>query len=136
VADTEKFILQVNQMAATVPVAAPWTAASATDWDSQTLETFKQANVPSPNGKALVDAGVEAVFAAEPRDVSLLFALFYTASGTNETTAPDINRLFSTAGRRLAVDLDPHGPAPRTPGAAGSACAADRADPVRGPRDH
>jgi monoamine oxidase len=98
VADTEKFIVQVNQMAATVPVQAPWTAASASDWDSQTLETFKQANVVSPNGRGLVDVGIEAVFAAEPRDISLLFVLFYTASATNETTAPDINRLFSTAG--------------------------------------
>jgi monoamine oxidase len=46
----------------------------------------------------MFDTGISAVFAAEPRDLSLLFAVFYTASGTNETTAPDINRLFSTGG--------------------------------------
>jgi monoamine oxidase len=85
-------------MAATVPVAAPWTASNATAWDSQTLETWKQNNLHTPNGQALLDAGIEAVFAAEPRDISLLFGLFYTASATNETTAPDINRLFSTPG--------------------------------------
>lgn len=97
-ADAEKAILQINQMAATVPVQAPWTASSATDWDSQTLETWEQNNLATPSGKALFDTGVAAVFAAEPRDVSLLFVVFYTASGTNETTAPDINRLFSTGG--------------------------------------
>jgi monoamine oxidase len=94
--DAEKAILQINNMATMVPVAAPWTASSATDWDSQTLETWEQNNLATPSGKALFDVGIEAVFAAEPRDVSLLFAVFYTASATNESTAPDINRLFST----------------------------------------
>ena len=94
--DAEKAILQMNQMAATVPVKAPWTASNATAWDSQTLETWEQNNLATPSGKALFDVGIEAVFAAEPRDVSLLFAVFYTASATNETTAPDINRLFNT----------------------------------------
>jgi monoamine oxidase len=97
-AEAEEAIVLLNQMAATVPVQAPWTAASAIDWDSQTLETWKQNNVHTTNGRALLDAGFEAVFAAEPRDVSLLFALFYAASATNESTAPDINRLFSTGG--------------------------------------
>jgi monoamine oxidase len=97
-AEAEEAIVLLNQMAATVPVQAPWTAASAIDWDSQTLETWKQSNVHTTNGRALLDAGFEAVFAAEPRDVSLLFALFYAASATNETTAPDINRLFGTGG--------------------------------------
>ncbi len=97
-ADAEKAILQINQMAGTIRVKAPWTAANATAWDSQTLDTWEQDNLASPEGKALFNVGIAAVFAAEPRDVSLLFAVFYTASGTNETTAPDINRLFSTAG--------------------------------------
>jgi monoamine oxidase len=97
-AEAEAAIVLINQMAATVPVQAPWTAANAVDWDSQTLETWKQNNLHTPNGRALLDAGIEAVFAAEPRDVSLLFGLFYTASATNESTAPDINRLFATAG--------------------------------------
>jgi monoamine oxidase len=97
-AEAEEAIVLLNQMATTVPVGSPWTAASATDWDSQTLETWKQNNLHTTNGRALLDVGIEAVFAAEPRDVSLLFALFYTASATNESTPPDVNRLFSTAG--------------------------------------
>jgi monoamine oxidase len=85
-------------MASTVPVAAPWTARNAVNWDGQTFETWKQANLLTPNGRALLDAGIEAVFAAEPRDLSLLFVLFYTASARNESSAPDVNRLFSTGG--------------------------------------
>jgi monoamine oxidase len=94
--DAEKAILQFNQMAATVPVQAPWTASNAVTWDSQTLDTWEQNNLATPSGRALFNVGIEAVFAAEPRDISLLFAVFYTASATNETTPPDINRLFNT----------------------------------------
>lgn len=97
-AEAEQAIVLLNQMAATVDVKAPWNAPNATDWDSQTFETWKQSNLHTADGRALLDVGIEAVFAAEPRDVSLLFTLFYTASATNETTPPDINRLFSTAG--------------------------------------
>ena len=97
-AEVEAAILDINRMAATVPVEAPWKAANAVAWDSQTFETWKQNNLHSPDGRALFDVGLEAVFAAEPRDLSLLFGLFYTASATNPGTAPDINRLFSTAG--------------------------------------
>ena len=32
---------QLDPMAATVPLEAPWTAANAWDWDGQTFETFK-----------------------------------------------------------------------------------------------
>ncbi len=88
-------ITNLNSMAATVPVAAPWTAGNAPAWDGQTLETWKQSNFTAPNAKALFDTGIGSVFAAEPSDLSLLFTLFYIASGTNETTAPDLNRLFN-----------------------------------------
>ena len=85
----------LNSMAATVPPAAPWTAARANEWDGQTLETWKQANFATSNGRELFDTGIGSVYAAEPSDLSLLFTLFYIASGTNETTAPDLNRLFN-----------------------------------------
>lgn len=85
----------LNSMAATVPVATPWTTPNAADWDGQTLETWKQANLHAPNARALFDTGIGAVFAAEPSDLSLLFTLFYIASGTNETAPPDLNRLFN-----------------------------------------
>ena len=97
-AEVEAAIVDINRMAATVPVEAPWTAANAVAWDSQTFETWKQNNLHTKDGRALFDVGLEAVFAAEPRDLSLLFGLFYTASATTQGTAPDINRLFSTAG--------------------------------------
>jgi monoamine oxidase len=95
VAEVFAAVNNLNSMAAKVPPATPWTAPQAATWDGQTLETWKQGNFTAPNAKALFDTGIAAVFAAEPSDLSLLFTLFYIASATNETTAPDLNRLFN-----------------------------------------
>ena len=53
----------------------------AAEWDGQTVETWKLANIAEPEARQLLDLGVEAVFACEPRDLSLLHALFYIHSG-------------------------------------------------------
>ncbi len=39
-----KVLAKIDSMAKTVPLEAPWTAANAYDWDSQTFETFKRSN--------------------------------------------------------------------------------------------
>jgi monoamine oxidase len=62
------------------------------------VETWKRNNVPSDGGRFLLDVGLEAVFAAEPRDLSLLFLLFYIASAGNESTPGTFERLINTAG--------------------------------------
>ena len=98
VADAFSAILKMNQMASTLDVNAPWKAANAQEWDSQTFETWKLANAQTPNGQFLLDLGIEAVWAAEPRDVSLLHVLFYIASATDGKAAPDFQRLINTAG--------------------------------------
>ncbi|MEJ7893329.1 MAG: FAD-dependent oxidoreductase [Solirubrobacteraceae bacterium] len=89
---------QLNAMAAEVPRDAPWTAARAGEYDGQTFETWKRANVQSEGGRFLLDLGVEAVFAAEPRDLSLLHLLFYVNSAGNESTPGTFDRLIATAG--------------------------------------
>jgi monoamine oxidase len=98
VADAFTAILKMNQMAATLDVEKPWAADSALEWDSQTFETWKLANAATPNGQFLLDVGIQAVWAAEPRDVSLLHVLFYIASATDGKAAPDFQRLINTAG--------------------------------------
>jgi monoamine oxidase len=92
------FIQQINDMAAQVPREKPWESARAAEWDSQTVETFKRSATLSEGGRFLLDVGVEAVFAAEPSDISLLWLLFYTAAAGNESTPGDFNRLLNTAG--------------------------------------
>jgi monoamine oxidase len=79
-ADIIEAMLALNMMATSVPLAAPWTAAEAADWDAQTVETWLRANVPSEGARQLLALGVEAIFSAEPRDLSLLHFLFYVHS--------------------------------------------------------
>lgn len=93
-----KVILAMNEMAKTVPLEAPWTAQNAPDWDGQTFETFKRGQGLTPGGANLLDLAIEAVFACEPRDVSLLHVLFYTHSAGNETTPGTFDRLITTGG--------------------------------------
>lgn len=98
VADAFSAILKLNQMAATLDVAAPWAAASAREWDGQTFETWKNANAATPSGRFLLDLAIQAVWAAEPRDVSLLHVLFYIAAATDGQAPVDFQRLINTAG--------------------------------------
>jgi monoamine oxidase len=81
-----------------VPCDQPWTAPNAAEWDGQTVETWKQNNLATDNGRFLLDVGIEAVFAAEARDLSLLFLLFYIASAGNESTPGTFERLINTGG--------------------------------------
>jgi monoamine oxidase len=79
-------------MAGQVPLDAPWTAGNAREWDSQTFQTWIDQNVNTPGGKSLIELAVEAVFGAEPRDISLLFVLFYIHA------AGSLDNLINTAG--------------------------------------
>jgi monoamine oxidase len=90
--------LSLDALAREVPVDAPWRSPRAREWDSQTLETWKQANMTTANGKAAVDTAAEALWGIEPRDVSLLFVLFYIAAAGDERTPGSFVRLISTAG--------------------------------------
>ena len=98
IVDAATAIAKLDDMAATVPVDAPWKAPSAGEWDGQTFETWKQANTTTKGGRFLIDLGFVSVFAAEPRDVSLLYALFYMAAAGNETAKGTFDRLINTDG--------------------------------------
>ena len=71
---------RVNRMAAQVPPEAPWRAAKAAAWDSQTFETWMRRNVRTAVARDILRLAIIGVWAAEPRDVSLLHVLFYVRS--------------------------------------------------------
>jgi monoamine oxidase len=91
-------VVKLDGMAKTVPLDAPWTAKDARLWDGQTFETWKLANISTPLGQRVLDVVVEAVWAAEPSDVSLLHVLFYIASAGDAKNPGSLSRLISTAG--------------------------------------
>ena len=97
-AQLEAVLVEIDSMAKTVPLEAPWTAGSAVTWDSQTFETYKEGHTLGHGATALLDLGIESVWACEPRDVSLLHVLFYVHSAGNESTPGTFERLINTAG--------------------------------------
>ena len=80
-ADIGRAQARLESLAAQVPTDAPWTAARAGQWDGQTFATWARRNTISRSARALLALGAEAVFAAEPGDLSLLHVLFYARSG-------------------------------------------------------
>lgn len=80
-ADFEQARGRLDRMARKVPLESPWTAPKAADWDSQTLASWVARNTRTRGARHLFALATEAVWAAEPGDVSLLHVLFYTHSG-------------------------------------------------------
>jgi monoamine oxidase len=89
-------VAQLDQMSTEVPVDAPWNAAKAAAYDGQTLETWINANTITPQFRALVPAATRPIFGAEPRELSLLFTLFYIAASGNEQNPGTFERNFNT----------------------------------------
>jgi monoamine oxidase len=85
-------------MATEIPVDKPWKAPNAAAWDSQTFQTWIDDNTSTDGGKFLLSVATKAIFSAEPRDLSLLYAVYYMAAAGNEDTPGTIERLVSTTG--------------------------------------
>jgi len=90
--DFEQARFRLDRMARQVPLEAPWTAPRAAGWDGQTLATWIRRNTRMAAARKLFELATEAVWAAEPADVSLLHVLFYIHS------AGGFNTLIGTGG--------------------------------------
>lgn len=98
-ADIAKLVLQIDQLAAEIPVEKPWTAKNAEQYDSQTLETWVRANaVNSERMLGLLAPFLQALLGAEARDVSFLFVLAYVAAAGNAQNPGTLERLFNVRG--------------------------------------
>ena len=109
-------------MSTQVPVDAPWQAANALEYDGQTLETWIRDNSATQRYRNLVPLATRPIFGTEPRDLSLLFVLFYIAASGDETHAGTFERNFNTrtarrcSGSRAARrGRGTHGPGARQP---------------------
>jgi monoamine oxidase len=91
-ADLELARARLDRMARRVPLAEPWAATKARRWDEQTFASWLRRNTRTAAARTLLELATEAVWAAEPADVSLLHVLFYAHSGGG------FNRLLGTGG--------------------------------------
>jgi monoamine oxidase len=97
--DIAASVSQLDQMSLEVPVDQPWTAPHAEEWDRQTLDTWLREHTSgSDEFMAVAAAATEAIFGCEPRDLSLLYTLFYIAASGNEQNPGTFERNFNTQG--------------------------------------
>src|SRR3954466_3446781 len=98
-ADVVAAVAQLDSMASELDVKQPWAHPNAALWDSQTLDSWiRQNTTGNKQFLDLVAAACEPIFGAEPREVSLLYVLFYIASSGNEQNVGTFERNFNTQG--------------------------------------
>jgi monoamine oxidase len=91
--DLAQMILRLDQMAATVPVDAPWTAPDAEKLDGQTVETWVKANtINSARVLQLVNLFLSPALGSRAADVSMLFLLATIAGYGDEDTPGTLER--------------------------------------------
>jgi monoamine oxidase len=90
--DVERAQRRLNRLARRVPLEAPWEAPNAERLDGQTAASWMRRNLATSAGRMLLELGIEAVWAAQPEDLSLLHVLFYIHS------AGSLDLLFETEG--------------------------------------
>lgn len=79
--DLQWAITRLDWMSRRVPLDRPATARHADAWDAINVAQWIEQQVRTDAARTALEAGFRAVFAAEPRDLSLLHTLFYIRSG-------------------------------------------------------
>jgi monoamine oxidase len=97
-ADAAKLQLQIDTLSKQVPVDAPWTAAKAAEWDAKSVDTWLKENTVNPATANLLLSYLQPCFGADPREMSLLYLLWYIATAGDETNAGTFERSAGTAG--------------------------------------
>ena len=90
-------IPKLNSMARRIPVDAPWDAPGAAGLDSESFEAWLRRS--STGGKRFMNLATvtcRPIFGAEPRELSLLFALFFFAASGDERTPGTFERNLNT----------------------------------------
>jgi monoamine oxidase len=80
-ADFGQALVRLDRMAQHVPLAAPWQAPRAEEWDGQTLETWLRTSVATEAARSQLRLVCRSLMAAEAGSISLLHALFFLRSG-------------------------------------------------------
>jgi len=90
--ELEAMIIELNQMASTVPAASPWSAPQAHAWDQETIATFIVQTLHTAEGQNLAELAVRGVYGEEASEISLLDFL-QAISGVGG----DVNTLIGSA---------------------------------------
>jgi monoamine oxidase len=91
-------LLEVDKIAKAVGVAAPWKHGKAKQYDGQTLAHFLSGKSLTPTALSVLDAVCEAIWGADPAELSLLYVAQYVAAAGNAKTPGSFARLIATGG--------------------------------------
>lgn len=91
-------ITQLDGMAGQVPVSSPWKAKRAAEWDAMTFDDWIKTNVTTEVGRQVLLSASDAIWGADPAQMSLLYVLGYIAASGDEKNPGSIIRLISTGG--------------------------------------
>ncbi|QMW02114.1 flavin monoamine oxidase family protein [Spirosoma foliorum] len=83
-------IKKMNKLSKTVNLAEPWATPKASKWDSMTLATWMNQQMSFDVARQFFKIAAEAIWAADPAEISMLHALFYTKSGRDLDTLMNI----------------------------------------------
>ncbi|MEZ4267248.1 MAG: FAD-dependent oxidoreductase [Myxococcota bacterium] len=75
--ELQRAISRIDRMARAVPVGAPHTAPKARVWDALTVGAYLDREVRTRGARDTMAGAVRAIFSSEPREVSLLYFLWY-----------------------------------------------------------
>lgn len=89
---------QLDSWASEIDVNAPWDHAKAAEWDNRSFEQFLNLYAFLPDAKFVLTTACKAIFAAEPRELSLLYVIAYIAAAGNEATKGTLNALVAVEG--------------------------------------
>lgn len=79
--ELQRGIWKLDRLMKQIPLDDPMRAANAAELDAMTVEEWKRANLHNAGARGLLDIAVQAIFACEPAQLSLLHFLFYLHSG-------------------------------------------------------
>ncbi len=83
-------------MAAEIDVERPYDSPDAVPRDSITFNSWIEDNSATPQFREIVPVATRPIFGAEPRELSLLYVLFYIAASGNEQNVGTFERNFNT----------------------------------------
>lgn len=91
-ADLAQGLGRFTALANRIPLDAPWEAPDAERLDGETFRTWIRRNLRTPSGRAYFQIACEALFSADPDDLSVLHAAFYMKSGQDIETLMAVDR--------------------------------------------
>lgn len=86
----DRAIKKINNLAKNIDLAQPWLSHNAYLYDSMTLEVWMEQHIGFDTARQFFKIAAEAIWAADPADISLLHALFYIKSGRNLDTLMNV----------------------------------------------